>query len=226
MITSFYATFQDNSSHGEDSFLVKNLGAGSFLDVVLDGVTGHGGEEASRSVAEALDQANIGSLEDVVSILEEMNEEFFQVGGGRFLLTTVSATLYQGDRIYAINAGDSPIYHIGPESHQQMGGRVGGLLRPGGTKVIGGEERLTLYRTDLGVAPGDKILLATDGVSDNLHVTEMVNIIRGAASPEAATQELKSVIDDHLEQGLAPELLGARYRHDDQTAILRFFDPG
>ncbi len=225
MITSSYATFQDNSSHGEDSFLVKDLGDGSFLDVVLDGVTGHGGEEASRGVAEALNNASIASLDDVVAVLEEMNEEFFQVGGGRFLLTTVSATLYQGDRILAINAGDSPIYHIGPESHQQMGGRVGGLLRPGGTKVIGGEEKLTLYRTDLPVAPGDRILLATDGVSDNLHVTEMVNIVRNAASPEAATEELKTVIADHLERGLAPELLGARYRHDDQTAILRFFNP-
>ena len=47
MIPSTYATFQDNSSHGEDSLLVKDLGGGSFLDVVLDGVTGHGGGEAS-----------------------------------------------------------------------------------------------------------------------------------------------------------------------------------
>ena len=48
MIASIYATYQDNSTHGEDSFLVKDLGGGNFLDVVLDGVTGHGGEEASQ----------------------------------------------------------------------------------------------------------------------------------------------------------------------------------
>jgi serine/threonine protein phosphatase PrpC len=225
MIVSSYATFQDNSSHGEDSFLVKDLGGGNFLDVVLDGVTGHGGGEASRSVAEALEQANVGSLEDVVAVLEEMNDDFFQVGGGRFLLTTVSATLFQGDQIIAINAGDSPIYYVGPDSHQQLGGRVGGLLRPGGTKVIGGEEKLTLYRTELAISPGDRLILATDGVSDNLHVTEMVDVVREAASPEECSQRLKELIDLHLEQGLAPELLGARYRHDDQTAILRFFAP-
>ena len=55
MLASSVATFQDNSSHGEDSFLVRDLGSGAFLDVVLDGVTGHGGEEASQSVAAALD---------------------------------------------------------------------------------------------------------------------------------------------------------------------------
>ena len=225
MIASTYATFQDNSSHGEDNFLVLDLGNHSFLDVVLDGVTGHGGEEASRSVAEALKAATINSLDDVIAVLEDMNTEFFQVGGGRFLLTTISAALYQNDRVYAVNAGDSPMYHIRPGSHQQLGGRIGGLLRPGGTKVIGGEEKLTLNRSEIAIEPGDKLVLATDGVSDNLHVNELLQIIRDATSPEGASKQLKSLIDEHLEQGLAPELLGARYRHDDQTAIIRFFNP-
>ncbi|MDA0734049.1 MAG: SpoIIE family protein phosphatase [Chloroflexi bacterium] len=223
MIASTYATFQDNSSHGEDSFLVKDLGNGCFLDVILDGVTGHGGEEASTSVAKALDAATINSLEDVVKVLEDMNAEFFQVGGGRFLLTTVSATMYQGDRIYAINAGDSPIYHVRADSHQQLAGRVGGLLRPGGTKVIGGDAKLTLYHTELDTEPGDRLIVASDGVSDNLHVSQLVDIIRKASSTEEAAQMVKALIDLHLEQGLAPELMGARYRHDDQTAIFRFF---
>ena len=223
MIPSTYATFQDNSSHGEDSFLVKDLGGGSFLDVVLDGVTGHGGGEASQGVAAALEAASINSLEDVVAILEEMNEEFFQVGGGRFLLTTVSAALYQGEQVITVNAGDSPIYYVGPNEHQQMGGRVGGLLRPGVTKVIGGEEKLTLYRSELSVAPGDRLIIASDGVSDNLHIEELVDIVRNAATPEEAGEKAKTLIDLHLEQGLAPELMGARYRHDDQTAVIRFF---
>jgi serine/threonine protein phosphatase PrpC len=226
MIASTYASFQDNSSHGEDSFLVKDLGNGGFLDVVLDGVTGHGGGEASSSVADALIAATINTLEDVVKVLEDLNAEFYQVGGGRFLLTTVSAAMYQGDRIYAINAGDSPIYHVRSDSHQQLAGRVGGLLRPGGTRVIGGEANLTLYRTELHVEPGDKLIVASDGVSDNMPVTELVDIIRKASLPEEAARMVKGRIDLHLEQGLAPELMGARYRHDDQTAVIRFFSAG
>jgi serine/threonine protein phosphatase PrpC len=68
-------------------------------------------------------------------------------------------------------------------------------------------------------------VLTTDGVSDNLHVNELVQIIREAASPEEASKQVKNLVNQHLEQGLAPELLGARYRHDDQTAIIRFFNP-
>ena len=129
MIASIYATFQDNSTHGEDSFLVKDLGDGKFLDVVLDGVTGHGGEEASQSVAEALNSADITSLDDVVGVLERMNAEFFQVGGGRFLLTTVSAAIYQGDQLLTVSAGDSPIYHIRADSYQQLQGFPPGVRR-------------------------------------------------------------------------------------------------
>ena len=54
MLTSSLATLHDNSAHGEDSYLIRDLGDGNFLDVVLDGVTGHGGNEASTSVADAL----------------------------------------------------------------------------------------------------------------------------------------------------------------------------
>ena len=95
-LSSVVATLFDNATHGEDSFLVRDLGGGHFLDAVMDGVTGHGGEEASTSVKAALESAAIASPEDIVTILQEQNDDFFQVGGGRFLLTTVSVALYQG----------------------------------------------------------------------------------------------------------------------------------
>ena len=43
-LTSVVATLFDNSTHGEDSFLIRDLGNGHFLDAVMDGVTGHGGK--------------------------------------------------------------------------------------------------------------------------------------------------------------------------------------
>ena len=101
-LASSVATLYDNSTHGEDTYLIKDLGGGHFLDAVMDGVTGHGGEEASRSVATALDAATIAGPGDVVAALEEQNADFFQVGGGRFLLTTVSVALF---------LGGPPLYH-------------------------------------------------------------------------------------------------------------------
>jgi serine/threonine protein phosphatase PrpC len=226
MIPSTMATLHDNSYHGEDTFLVRDLGNHGFLDVVLDGVTGHGGGEASRSVAEALHSITINSPEDVVAVLQEQNEEFFQVGGGRFLLTTVSVALYLEDRLYIINAGDSPVYHVDAGSHKQLAGRIGGLLRAGNTKVIGGEQELAISRSEITIKPGDRLVLATDGITDNIRIGELAEVVRGAASPEESLAQVKGIIDQRLKEGRVPEQLGARYRHDDQTAIIRFFSGG
>ena len=37
MLASEVATLQDNSIHGEDSYLTRDLGGNAFLDVVMDG---------------------------------------------------------------------------------------------------------------------------------------------------------------------------------------------
>ena len=91
MLASTVTTMQDNSAHGEDSFLSKNLGDGEFLDVVMDGVTGHGGEQASTELKEALDSGEVNNPQELVNLLSEMNADFYSVGSGRFLLTTDSA---------------------------------------------------------------------------------------------------------------------------------------
>ena len=224
MISSLYHTFQDNSSHGEDSFLVKDLGQNSFLDVVLDGVTGHGGGEASQNVAQALSDSTITCMDDVIEILSEMNSDFYQVGGGKYLLTTASVVLYRENTIDILNAGDSPIYHITPDSHQRISSSLGGILRTSGTKLIGADSELYVSQRQLSLNPGDKVVVASDGVSDNISLEELLDIVRSSQSPDLAGQTIKHLIDEHLELGLAPQITGARYRHDDQTAIIRFFN--
>ena len=222
-LASVVAILYDNSTHGEDSYLIRDLGNGHFLDAVMDGVTGHGGEEASRSVAEALEAATITGPEDVVAALEEQNGDFFQVGGGRFLLTTVSVALFLGGPLYIISAGDSPIFHIRGEECQQLSGRIGGILRMGTAKAIGASDDLVLQRTEVELEPGDRLVTASDGVTDNINTAELAEFIRNAGDPEAASSTIKQAIDDRLERGITPELLGGRFRHDDQTGIFRFF---
>ena len=220
---SVVATLYDNSTHGEDSYLIRDLGNGHFLDAVMDGVTGHGGEEASRSVAAALEAANIASPEDVVAALEEQNDDFFQVGGGRFLLTTVSVALFLGGPLYIISAGDSPIFHIRGDDHRQLSGRIGGILRMGTAQAIGAGQNLVLQRSEVELQAGDRLITASDGVTDNVNAAELAEFIRQADTPEAASAAVKQAIDDRLERGITPELLGGRFRHDDQTGIFRFF---
>lgn len=222
-LSSVVATLFDNATHGEDAYLIRDLGDGHFLDAVMDGVTGHGGEEASRSVSEALENVSISSPEDVITALEEQNDDFFQVGGGRFLLTTVSVALYMGGPLYIISAGDSPIFHIRGDEHRQLSGRIGGILRMGTAKAIGAGQTLTLHRDEITLAAGDRLVTASDGVTDNVNPAELADFVRSSADPEAASAAIKAAIDDRLERGITPELLGGRFRHDDQTGIFRFF---
>ena len=222
-LASLVATLYDNSTHGEDTYLIKDLGHGHFLDAVLDGVTGHGGAEASSSVAAALDAARIAGPEDVVAALEEQNADFFQVGGGRFLLTTVSVALFLGGPLYIISAGDSPVFRLRGAEHQQLSGRIGGILRMGTAKAIGAGADLNLHRAEVDLQPGDRLITASDGVTDNVNPAELAELVRQAADPESAAAAVKSAIDDRLERGITPELLGGRFRHDDQTGIFRFF---
>jgi serine/threonine protein phosphatase PrpC len=223
MLTSSIATLHDNSAHGEDSYLTRDLGDGNFLDVVLDGVTGHGGHEASTSVADALIQTNITGPEDIVAVLEEQNFDFFQVGGGRFLLTTASAALYLDGQLHIVSAGDSPIYVIRPDDFEQYSGRYGGLIRLGVSKAIGAEENLTVFQTTLDLSPADRLVSCTDGVSDNLLGSELMDIVRAANDADAACEEVKALVNQHIEQGRDIRFRGGRFRHDDETAIFRFF---
>ena len=124
MLASTVITMQDNSAHGEDSFLSKDLGNGEFLDVVMDGVTGHGGEQASTELKEALDAGDLNNAEDIVQLLGEMNEDFYSVGSGRFLLTTVSAVLGRRDKVQIVSSGDSPVFLINQEGHQKLSGNL------------------------------------------------------------------------------------------------------
>ena len=227
MLASTVANFLDNSTHGEDSYLIRDLGEGRFLDAVMDGVTGHGGEEASQSVLEALKSATIKSPDDVVKVLEELNEEFFQVGGGRFLLTTVSAALFLDGQMYVISAGDSPVYIMEGDSIKQLTGRIGGFLHVGVAKAVGASGDLNnLVKVDFTVEPGTRVVLATDGVSDNVQPGELAELVQAASDPEDAAQRVNRTIIDRLQEGHIPEQLGRRFRHDDRTAIFRFFEPG
>ncbi len=225
MLASTVANFLDNSSHGEDSFLIRDLGGGQFLDAVMDGVTGHGGAEASQSLVEALTSADITSPDDIVKVLEELNDEFFQVGGGRFLLTTVSAALFLDGQMYILSAGDSPVYIMNGDSVQQLTGRIGGFLHVGVAKAVGAASDLAnLVKKDFAVEPGARLVLATDGVSDNVQTAELAEMVRGASDPEDASRLVNSTIESRLEVGHIPEQLGRRFRHDDRTAIFRFFE--
>ena len=225
MLASTVTTMQDNSAHGEDSFLSKDLGNGEFLDVVMDGVTGHGGEQASTELKEALESEELNSSDDILKLLTEMNADFYSVGGGRFLLTTVAAVLGRGDKIQIVSAGDSPVILIDKEGHRKLSGNVGGFLHVGVARAIGASEGLgQTAQVEITPAAGDRILVATDGITDNMSIEELAEVIRNASTPEQAADTIEETIKGRLQEGRVPETIGVRFRYDDRTSIIRFFE--
>ena len=224
MLASTVTTMQDNSAHGEDSFLSKDLGGGDFLDVVLDGVTGHGGEQASTELRDALIAGDLNNSEDIVNLLTEMNADFYSVGSGRFLLTTVSAVLGRGENLQIVSAGDSPVFLINSLGHQKLSGNAGGFLHVGVARAIGACETLGAPAVmEITPRAGDRIFLATDGITDNMTIEELAEVIRNAATPEEASSKIEETIKERLQDGRVPETIGVRFRYDDRTGIIRFF---
>jgi serine/threonine protein phosphatase PrpC len=93
----------------------------------------------------------------------------------------------------------------------------------GAARAVGSHEKLDLVHNTATVEPGDRLILATDGVSDNMLAEELASAVRGAASPQEAAAQVEKTIAQRLESGMRPQRLGGRYRHDDRTAIFRFF---
>lgn len=225
MLTSRVATLHDNSAHGEDSYFVHNLNDHAFLDAVMDGVTQRRGADASQAVAEVLAETLPTSGDDVVACLETANAQLHRMGWGRMVFTTASVTLCQNDHLDVISAGDSPVYLIRQDSVQRLMSRTSGFLTSGIARALGMRQPLgNLYRADLPLQAGDRLVLATDGVSDSVTQDELADIVLSVESPEAAATEVNHLIVERQEAGWLPEDLGGRFRPDDRTAIFRFFD--
>jgi serine/threonine protein phosphatase PrpC len=186
----------------------------------MDGVTGRRGWEASQTLADALTVAPLTSPADLLAVLDDVNQQLYRRGLGHFLLTTLAAALYCENLLHIVGAGDSPVVLIRPDTYQLFASRTSGFSPLGPMRAIGISKQLgTLYRAEATLAPGDRIVLATDGVMDLILQPELVEIIRAAAAPEAAVEQLhRLLVTRH-----AAAALGSQGRRDDWTAVVRFF---
>lgn len=215
--------FQDNSCHGEDAYLVRDLGPGMAMDCVLDGVTHCEGAYASGFTRDLLAKRAIASLDDALALLRQANEVLFQAGRGRKLLTTVALVFHQQRRASVVSAGDSAVYLVregaivpltplreARELDTLSGGAIG--LKP----------ELEHDSKTLDVQPGDKILLATDGLLSNLTDAEMCAALEGSGSASEAVGRLQAMFVDKRDGNLGRDGAYGGFKEDDATVIVRF----
>jgi len=201
----------------EDAAALIPFTTGSGVLAVADGL---GGAVAGDHAAWLAIQALRTSIEEgrqqetmlrtaILNGIEAANQSVQALGGGA--ATTLAAVEVQGDTIRPYHVGDSMILVVGLRgkiklktvSHSPVGFAVeAGLLDQGEamyhedrhlvSNVIGSVEMKIEIGPTLRMAARDSVLLASDGLFDNLHVEEIVERLRKGPL-EGATQRL---VDD------------------------------
>ena len=222
MNNEVYAHFIDNSSHGDDALLTRELGPDSFLDVVLDGVSMGDGGHASRLTKEKLESGNISSLSDVIQLLSESNDELYQTTHG-YSLTTSTAALKLGNILYVANVGDSPGYllregEIIELATMDKGARVNEI-----TNAVGISPSFSCHTYEIELKPNDKVVLVTDGISDNLYEDEIARTVSNEGTPQEAVYALENLLREKKNSNTGRHDFFESFKDDDATAIIRYF---
>ena len=187
----------------EDSAAVLPFGDGSYVFAVADGLGGNrAGARASSLAIDALAAAVLEARREqwplrtaMMNGIERANEEIRGLGIGA--CTTLSAVELADGAVRPYHVGDSMILLIGQRgrlklqtvAHSPVGFAVeAGLLdedkamhhaeRHLVSNVLGAPDMRIEVGSQRRIAPRDTLLLASDGLSDNLRTDEIVALLR------------------------------------------------
>lgn len=210
----------------EDAILTDPTGA---LWAVADGMGGHGhGDLAADLVIDAFARLPHGRsgrpllAEAFVTAHDEVRRRARAEGLGPIGATAV-ALLIEGDRAVLAWAGDSRGYRLRDGALEQLTRDHSlvqelidrGELDPAGaerhpqahvvTRAVGAAERVDPAFVDVRLAPGDVLLLCSDGLNRCVPEAAIAGVLARAPAPDAAARAL---IDAALEHG-APDNVSA-----------------
>lgn len=194
----------------EDSAGVFAVDEGCAVLVVADGVGGHpAGAHASTVAIEALGRAierrhTEGSLRSaIVNGFEEANAAVLALGVGA--ATTLAVAEIENDRVRTFHVGDSLIALIGQRGRRKLmtvpHSPVGYAVESGYlderdamhhaerhfvSNVVGSGDMRIEVGPSTRIHARDTVLLATDGLLDNLFMDEIVEHVRKGALAEVA----------------------------------------
>ena len=89
-------------------------------------------------------------------------------------------------------------------------------LRGGITQALGGPQAPTIHVDEISVVPGDRILLCTDGIHDNLTDEEIENLLRNMPRTSVA----RSLVEASLARSRQERSTTIRAKPDDMSAIV------
>jgi serine/threonine protein phosphatase PrpC len=216
------ATYHDNSWHGDDAYVSREINRHIVLDAVLDGATGRGGAVASGYVAEVLRGATVGTVDALTTLLEEANRQLFQRGKGRFFLSTASIALKIGSELHVVSVGDSAVFVFRNRDTLPLTATATGPTFLGIANALGRAEKLLYKTTGISLQAHDRLVLATDGLVENVAPCELAALVDEAASPEEAVSALRQLLCEKRRQNKGRVDDHSSFRRDDATAIIRY----
>ncbi|MFZ1865168.1 MAG: PP2C family serine/threonine-protein phosphatase [Polyangiales bacterium] len=223
----------------EDAAALVSLGQQAAVAVVSDGAGGHpGGAEAASLAVRAVCDAvaglgsDLGTLrEAIINGFESADRAISALGTGA--AATLAVVEIQGTHMRAYHAGDSMVLVTGQRGrikwltipHSPVGYAVeAGLLDRGEalhhedlhlvSNLLGGQGMRIELGASLELSPRDTVVLASDGLSDNLHLDEIVERIRKGPLSKAVA-ELAALGRERM----ATSTDGAPSKPDDLTFI-------
>ena len=101
-----------------------------------------------------------------------------------------------------------------PREHRELAALVGG--------AIGLKKDLEHDSTILDVQPGDKIMLATDGLLGNLTDAEVRAALEGSQTASEAVERLRTRFIERRKSKMGRDGTYGSFKEDDVTAIVRF----
>jgi serine/threonine protein phosphatase PrpC len=229
----------DKPTANEDAALLVNLGNGRAVFAVADGLGGErAGERASRAAIETL-HACLRNAQDaealrpvILNSIEQANQAVLDLNMGAG--TTLAVVELEDGYIRPYHVGDSLVLLIGQRgrlkhqtvSHSPVGFALeAGLLnekeamhheeRHLVSNVVGTPDMRIEVGSRIRMAPRDTLLIASDGLFDNLLVEEIVSFIRKGVLPQVA----KDMVDASTGRMLKPRP-GNPSKPDDMTFVL------
>ena len=226
--------------HNEDGAAVLSWRGRACVLALADGLGGHGeGDVAARMVltriakrvgAGPYDGASIQSA--ILGAIEEANEALRARSGSA--ATTVLVASVRGDQFRSYHAGDSELLVVGQRgkikyqsvSHSPVGYAVeaGVLDREDSmahderhliSNFVGREAMRVEVTTAIRLAPRDTVVLASDGLWDNLYVHEVAEHVRKGPLNRAAAS-----LAELATRRMAGEDQSVAGKPDDLTIIL------
>ena len=203
----------------QDSLFCSQEPVGNLpnLFLVADGMGGHqAGDYASRKAIELLlEEIRCDENHDPIVVLkscvEKMNAALWRISrevpGLNGMGTTLVGAVLSGDTLYVVNVGDSRLYLMDETIHQitrdhslveemvaqgrmERGSREYQAQKNVITRAIGVMGAVTADFYEVVLAPGEKILLCSDGLSNMITDEEILTIVSRELSLEERTAAL------------------------------------